>query len=379
MSVRSCGRSRSNKEITVSSSYTYNPNTWPPVLAGAVAGSIAAIVAGLLSLLLRSPDEIIANSLTVVLVSIVLGLLAGVLWRKLRARNNAEKTFTWSMVGSFFAVAAAIALVDLFALSNTAKYAGPLAVIIFITLGFFVPMLSRVTAPVWVAAIPIVIAIVLGIGLFGRGNVASGELSLDDLDTAPAQTTEAVTGDTDGDPAGDETAAAIALPDDLAGSYVVASGIATYSVDETLNGLSTQGVGSTETVSGTVAPGGSFTFDIDLSTFTSDQSRRDAKVSDWFASAPVGTFSSTAFDLPDSAAVGEVVTLTVPGILTINAIEQASEWAVDARLETNGDLSLKGETDIVLSDFDIPVIAVPFVTMADAARIEVLLTLTPSA
>ena len=37
------------------------------------------------------------------------------------------------------------------------------------------------------------------------------------------------------------------------------------------------------------------------------------------------------------------------------------------------------ETDIVLSEFDIPVIAIPFVTMADAARIEVLLTLTPEA
>ena len=361
----------------MSSSYTYNPNTWPPVLAGAVAGSIAAMVAGLLSLLLRSPDEIVANSLTVVLVSIVLGLLSGELWRKLRARNGAERTFAWSMVGAFFAVAAAIALADLFLLSNLAKYAGPLAVIIFITLGFFVPMLSRVTAPVWVAAIPIVIAIALGIGLFGRGNVASGELSLDDLDTAPTQTTEAVTGSTDGDPTGDETAAAIVLPDDLAGSYTVASGIATYSVNETLNGLSTQGVGSTETVSGTVTPGGVFTFDIDLLSFTSDQGRRDSKVREWFAGAPIGTFSSTAFDLPDSAAVGEVIAMTIPGTMTINAIEQASEWAVDARLEANGDLSLKGETDIVLSDFNIPVIAIPFVTMADAARIEVLLTLTP--
>jgi hypothetical protein len=65
--------------------------------------------------------------------------------------------------------------------------------------------------------------------------------------------------------------------------------------------------------------------------------------------------------------------------LTINAIEQASEWAVDARLESNGILSVTGETDIVLSDYDIPVVAVPFVTMADAARIEVLLTLAPNA
>ena len=35
--------------------------------------------------------------------------------------------------------------------------------------------------------------------------------------------------------------------------------------------------------------------------------------------------------------------------------------------------------EVVLSEFDIPVIAISFVTMADAARIEVLLTLTPEA
>jgi hypothetical protein len=358
----------------VSSSYNYNPDTWPPVLAGAVAGAIAAIVAGLVSLALRSPDEVIANSLSVVLVSIVLGLIAGALWQRQRAIRNAEKVFAWSMVGAFFVVAAAIALADLFAFSNLIEYAGPLAVIIFVTLGFFVPMLSRITASVWIAAIPIVVALALGIGLFGRGNVASGELSLDDLDTPSVQTTDASAGGG----AGEALTGTVAIPADLAASYVIASGVATYSVDETLNGLSAQGVGSTESVSGKAVPDGAFTFDIDLLAFTSDQGRRDSKVREWFANAPIGTFSSDIFDLPDSAVVGEVVTLTIPGTMTINAIGQAAEWTVEARLEANGDVSLQGETDIVLSDFDIPVVAVAFVTMADAARIEVLLTLTPA-
>jgi polyisoprenoid-binding protein YceI len=365
----------------VSSSYTYDPDAWHPVLAGAVAGAIAAIVAALVSLPLRSPDELVANSLTVVVVSIVIGLIAGGLWRRLRATNNAEKVFSWSMVGAFFAVAAAIALADLFAFSNLIKYAGPLAVIIFITLGFFVPMLSRVTAPVWVAAIPIVLALALGVGLFGRGNVASGELSLDDLDTPSSQTTEATAGEAS---ASASTAAAasdgtVALPSGLAASYTVSSGKATYAVEETLNGLSTQGVGSTETVSGRVTPEGAFAFDIDLTSFTSDQDRRDNKVREWFAQSPIGRFSSASFDLPDSAAVGEVITMTIPGTMTINAVEQSTEWAVAARLEDNGDLSVQGETNIVLSGFNIPVVAVPFVTMADAARIEILITLTPDA
>ena len=155
----------------MSTSYTYNPGAWHPVLAGAVAGAVAAIVAALVSLPLRSPDEIVANTLTVVLVSIALGLVAGGLWRRIRATHNAERTFAWTMVGGFFVAMAAIALTDLFALGNLVKYATPLATIIFVTLGFFVPMLSRVTTPVWVAAIPILIALGLGVGLFGRGNV----------------------------------------------------------------------------------------------------------------------------------------------------------------------------------------------------------------
>ncbi len=57
----------------MSDSYTYDPATWHPVIAGAVAGALAAIVAGLVSLPLRSPDEALANPLTVVLVSLALG------------------------------------------------------------------------------------------------------------------------------------------------------------------------------------------------------------------------------------------------------------------------------------------------------------------
>jgi len=357
----------------VSNSYTYDPDAWHPVLAGAVAGAIAAIVAGGIAAVLRTPNEIIANSLTVVLVSIVLGIVAGGLWRRLRATDNAEKVFAWSMVGAFFAVASAIALADLFALNNLIPYAGPIAVVVFITLGFFVPMLSRVTAPVWVAAIPIVIALLVGVGLFGRGNVASGELSLEDLETGSAQTG----GATGGDASGDSISGTVNIPTDLAASYIVTSGTATYAVDEILNGLSSQGVGSTESVNGSAAPGGGFSFEIDLTSFTSDQSRRDDKVREWFTANPIGRFASDSFDLPTTAAVGEVITFTVPGTMTINGIDQSIDWAVAARLESDESLSVQGEANIVLSDFNIPVVAVPFVTMSDGARIEILISMAP--
>ncbi len=162
----------------MSYSYTYDPDAWNPVLAGAVAGSIAAIMAGLISLLLRSPDEIVANSLTVVLTSIVLGIVAGGLWRRLRASDNAPRTFAWSMAGAFLIAMMAITLIDFTVIASLIPYATPLAALIFITLGFFVPLLSTVTAPPWTAVIPIVLALSIGIGMLGRGNSAPSEVSL---------------------------------------------------------------------------------------------------------------------------------------------------------------------------------------------------------
>ncbi|MFV1999471.1 MAG: LytS/YhcK type 5TM receptor domain-containing protein, partial [Acidimicrobiia bacterium] len=130
----------------MSNSYTYNPDAWNPLVAGAVAGAIAAFVAGLVSLILRSPSEIVANSLSVIVGSLVLGTLAGGLWRRLRAGDSPEKVFAWSMAGGFLVLMLAVTAADQFLLSSLIPYAAPLAVIIFITLGFFVPVLSRVTA-----------------------------------------------------------------------------------------------------------------------------------------------------------------------------------------------------------------------------------------
>ncbi len=357
------------------SDYSYNPDTWNPVLAGIVAGAIAAIVAALGSLPLRSPDEIIANSLTVVVASLVLGGISGLLWRRLRVNDNAVRVFGWTMAGGFVAAMAGVAIADQTALNNLVPYATPLAAVIFITLGFLTPLLSGAAAPVWVAAIPIVLALALGIGLFGSGNVASGELSLDDLD--PVASTQITQATQDGTQTTTSAAADTPSTNGLASTYTVASGTATYSVDESLRGLSAQGVGTTNSVTGTLEPGGGFSFTIDLLSFTSDQAKRDTRVREWFEAAPEATFSGDAFELPASPTAGEVVTASVIGDLTVNGITQPTTWLVEARLESDGTISVTGETDIVLSDFDVPVLTSNFVQMQDAATLEVLLSLAP--
>jgi hypothetical protein len=154
----------------VSDTYVYDPDAWPPALAGVVAGAIGAIVAAIIGWILtggivENPHDYV-NSLTVVIVSLALGFIAGMLWRRLRATNNASTVFAWTLVGGGVATVAAVLMVDQTVLSSLAPYVLPLVAIIFITLAFFTPIMSRVTAPTWIAAIPILLALAIGVGLF---------------------------------------------------------------------------------------------------------------------------------------------------------------------------------------------------------------------
>jgi hypothetical protein len=154
----------------LTSQYTYDPDAWPPALAGIVAGAIGAIVAAIVAWMLTGgvvdrPSDY-TNSLTVVIVSLVLGWVSGLLWRRLRANDNAVKVFSWTIAGAFLATLSAVLIVDQTVLSSLAPYAVPVAAIIFITLGFFTPVLARVTAPRWSAAIPLLLALAVGLGLF---------------------------------------------------------------------------------------------------------------------------------------------------------------------------------------------------------------------
>lgn len=370
----------------MSSDYIYDPDAWHPVLAGAVAGAIAALVGSVLTLILRSPDEIIANSLTVTIVAIVLGALSGWLWRSIRVSSRPVRTFAWTMVGGFVVAMMAISLGHLFILDNLVDFGLPIAALIFLTLGFFIPILAKVTAPSWIGYVVVGAALAIGVALFGQGNVASGDLSLDDLETPTttvASTDTVAPTDTSGTESSTSTSPAvdlageIAIPEDLAASYTVTSGKATYEVPEVLSGLSTVGVGESTGVTGTIEPGGSFEFTLDLLSFTSDQSRRDSRVVGWFQEFPKGTFSGSEFDLPSTATVGESVTFQVEGFLTINDITLPSTWQVEARVESNGTLSILGETDIVLSDFNIPVVSSGLVTMEDSAHLEILVSAAP--
>lgn len=159
-------------------SYTFDPSSWNPILAGVVAGAIAAIVAALIALMLDSPNETTGNSLVIVLIALTIGAASGLLWRRLRANANAMRTFGWTIAGGFFITLVAISIADQTAIDNLIQYAVPLSAVIFITVGFITPLLDGVTAPQWVAIIPIVIALAIGIAFLSRDTTEPAEISL---------------------------------------------------------------------------------------------------------------------------------------------------------------------------------------------------------
>ena len=104
-----------------------------PVLAGLVSGSTAAVVASLVSLPLRSPDDILFNSATVTVGALFAGLAAGALWRVLSGRNRYTAFGVLWLVG--FGLVAAAALLAQTKLDRVIPYALPLAAIAFPVIG----------------------------------------------------------------------------------------------------------------------------------------------------------------------------------------------------------------------------------------------------
>ncbi len=340
--------------------YTYDPRALNPILAGLAAGAVGAIAASLIALPIYTPDELIANSLTVTVAALIIGALSGMLWRRIRASSNATRTFALAMVGGFVVTMMAASIIDQTTLNRFIPYAGAVSLVIFLSVGLLTPAFARAIAPAWAALIPVVLALIVGFGLFGRGTSADGALDLDDLETT-ASTAPIASGEAAGSPSGAATG----------GEFTVVEGIATYTVPETLRNLEVDAVGRSEALTGSVSTDGAFKFELDLTTFVSDQPRRDERVTSLFDADPIAVFASSDFVWPGGQD-GTPITFDVTGTMTINSTERALTWTVEARKD--GDtISVTGETDITLTEFGIePPSIAGFVKVEDEARLEVL-------
>ena len=150
--------------------YTYDPTALNPLLAGLGAGAIGAIVASLVSLPLRSPDETIANTLSVTVVSLLVGVAGGGLWRRLRATRNGRRTFLWTQAGGMLVALIAVAVIDRLYLGQLAPYALPLAILIFASVALLTPLLAASHLPAWSMWLLTAGALLIGAGLLGRGS-----------------------------------------------------------------------------------------------------------------------------------------------------------------------------------------------------------------
>jgi polyisoprenoid-binding protein YceI len=183
------------------------------------------------------------------------------------------------------------------------------------------------------------------------------------------------------------SAAAGTGADTISGTWnVVQPSSAGYRVKEVLNGQSTEAVGRTTTVEGTVVISGTTVTEaqlsVDLSTVSSDSSRRDAQ----FRGRIMNTaeFPVAIFDLDQPIELGSLpgegpqVSVTATGTLSLHGTDRSVQVAITARRSSTG-IELTGSAPIVFADFGIDPPGVGgFVTTDDNGVLEFALTLQRS-
>ncbi len=111
---------------------------------------------------------------------------------------------------------------------------------------------------------------------------------------------------------------------------------------------------------------------IDISQFTSDESRRDnfiRRTGLESAKYPQATFKTTSITgLPDKVAVGDDIKLTITGDLTVKETTKPVTWNVDLKV---GDKQLTGSasTQVLMSDFGVGPLKLPILATEDQVKL----------
>ena len=203
-----------------------------------------------------------------------------------------------------------------------------------------------------------------------------------DKELVAAAATSAAPGATDTTVASAGSTVAAAT-DGVDGTWnVISPSTAGYRVKEVLNGQSTEAVGRTSGVEGTVTISGTSVTTVDLSvdltSVASNESRRDSAFTGRImntAEFPVALFSlSEPVTLDAIPAVGASTTARARGTVTMHGVEKAVEIDVTARHNAST-IEVLGSIPVVFSDYGIDNPSVGFVTTQDDGVIEFLLTL----
>lgn len=226
----------------------------------------------------------------------------------------------------------------------------------------------------FVVAVVAAVALVVG-GTWLYINViredAPPPLALDDA--GPTSTAPASTAPADTTPA---------RSDGIDGTWVAtAQSVAGYRVDEILFGQSTEAVGRTDQVDGQLtierATVTAASFEIDMASVSSDESRRDAQfrgqVMD-VATHPTATFVlTTPIELgPDAPLDGATVDVEATGDLTLRGTTRSVTIPLEGRL-AGARIEVVGSLRVVFDDWGIPNPSRPGIETDDEGVLEVLL------
>lgn len=171
------------------------------------------------------------------------------------------------------------------------------------------------------------------------------------------------------------------VADGVSGEWIVGSASQVgYRVKEILFGQSTEGVGRTNDVEGTLTIEGTnlaaAEFTVRMASLESDDARRDGKFRGEImdtARFPTATFVLTqAIAIPESALSGGAFTTEAVGDLTLRGQTRSVTLTVEGRL-SDGTIEVAGSINIVFADWGIPNPSNPAITTEDNGELEFLL------
>lgn len=165
------------------------------------------------------------------------------------------------------------------------------------------------------------------------------------------------------------------------GTYTItADSVAGYRVVEVLFGQDTEGVGRTNSVTGSITVAGTQVtaaqFSVDMTTLVSDEDNRDRKFKGEImdtADFPTATFVITEpIELGSVPADETEISATATGDLTLHGVTKSVTLDVTAK-KSGTSIAIAGSTDVVFSDYDIDNPSTGGITTEDHGLIEFLL------
>ena len=170
------------------------------------------------------------------------------------------------------------------------------------------------------------------------------------------------------------------------GTFVVAPGSQVgYRVPETLAGQDTEGVGRTSAVTGELVLDGAVvrtaSFEVDMTTVTSDRSQRDGQ----FRNRIMNTaeYPTATFALTEPIELGELppdlteITVAATGDLTLRGVTRTVTFELTAR-RNGASLEVDGAIPVNFDDFEIPDASGGPAQVGRNGTIEVLLAFAPA-